>query len=188
MDEKKRIYKRKTKLIKIGLQFRFMVIVLLLMFLTGIIVAWGTYCLDRAIVYQLVEVNIFKQLMAGWVLLLLAIGIGFSILVSHRIAGPIYRFEKVLDRLAKGELDYNVSIRKKDELQELAQKFDKAVQYLRQEILKEKSNTELISKQIEEIAGSLSNKSLNTEGLVKIGGRLKELSSQIKTVNSHFTV
>ncbi len=158
------------------------------MFLTGIIVTWGTYHLDRAIVYRLVAVNIFMKLMVSYVLLLSAVGIGLSILVSHRIAGPIHRFEQVLDRMAKGELNQNFSIRKNDELQEVTQKFNIALQFLRQEISKNKSDAELIGKQLEEIAEGFFKGSLKVEDLNKIGERLRELSKQVKTTNNQFTV
>ncbi len=55
------------------------------------------------------------------ILLIAAIGIGMAGLVvftalSHRIAGPLFRFEKTLEGLSSGDLTQRISLRKKDQL------------------------------------------------------------------------
>lgn len=47
------------------------------------------------------------------------IGLVAFILLSHRIAGPLYRFEQVLKQITDGDLTAKVEIRKTDELLEL---------------------------------------------------------------------
>ncbi|MCK4533129.1 methyl-accepting chemotaxis protein [bacterium] len=188
MAEKKGEYKRKVKLIKIKFQMRFIIIILLLMFLTGMVVSWGTYCLDRAIVNQLVEVDVFRVLLTSWVLLLIVIGVGLSILVSHRVAGPIYRFEKIFDKLMGGNLNQKVFLRKEDELQELSEKLNCVIKFMRDEIVKERENVELISKEIEMIDESISKKSSGSEEFVKMSNSLKDIKERIKKINTAFTV
>lgn len=67
-----------------------------------------------------------QMLTANW--LLLAIGgtvlVISSMFLSHRIAGPLYRFEKVLDSMNAGQLCEIVSLREKDEGKELAVKIN----------------------------------------------------------------
>ena len=41
--------------------------------------------------------------------------IGFSIVISHRVAGPLDRLERTLDKVIRGEDAEYISIRKKDE-------------------------------------------------------------------------
>lgn len=70
---------------------------------------------------------LFKQgLTANWFLII--IGGGFvmlaSLLLSHRIAGPMYRFETTLDEMKKGNLDNTIHLRDKDEGKELARKIN----------------------------------------------------------------
>ncbi|MBI5894061.1 MAG: methyl-accepting chemotaxis protein [Deltaproteobacteria bacterium] len=48
------------------------------------------------------------------------IGIVVLILISHRIAGPLYRFEKSLSDIGKGDLTHRFKVREKDQLAELA--------------------------------------------------------------------
>jgi len=59
---------------------------------------------------------------------LIVIGSGFvitaSLLLSHRIAGPLYRFEATLDNMKKGNLDSTIRLRDKDQGKELACKIN----------------------------------------------------------------
>lgn len=55
---------------------------------------------------------------------MVVIGIGITgmimfILLSHRIAGPLYRFEKILGQVEGGDLTTRVSLRKTDQLMAL---------------------------------------------------------------------
>jgi len=50
-----------------------------------------------------------------------------SIVFSHRIAGPIYRFEQTLDKLIKGERTEYIQLRKGDELSTLATKLNELI-------------------------------------------------------------
>jgi methyl-accepting chemotaxis protein len=58
------------------------------------------------------------------IILITMVGIGIAamvmfILLSHRIAGPMYRFEKALKEIEDGDLTARVDIRKTDQLTEL---------------------------------------------------------------------
>jgi methyl-accepting chemotaxis protein len=46
-------------------------------------------------------------------------GMVVFILLSHRIAGPLYRFEKILGQIERGDLTTRVNLRKTDQLIEL---------------------------------------------------------------------
>jgi hypothetical protein len=50
---------------------------------------------------------------------ILAAGLIGGILVSHRVAGPIYRIKKILNDLAEGRDVENISFREKDFLQDV---------------------------------------------------------------------
>jgi methyl-accepting chemotaxis protein len=57
----------------------------------------------------------------GVYILLLGLGISLvSLFLSHRIAGPIYRLERSVEEIAKGNLSLKITLRRKDELKELA--------------------------------------------------------------------
>ena len=48
------------------------------------------------------------------------IGIGVLIFLSHRLAGPLYRFENILDAIKKGDLTQRFKLRENDQFVELA--------------------------------------------------------------------
>ncbi|MFH1406541.1 MAG: HAMP domain-containing protein [Candidatus Omnitrophota bacterium] len=54
----------------------------------------------------------------------------WGIVWSHRLAGPVYRLEKELDKVGKGDFSVRIKFRKKDELQELAQHLNKVLDHL----------------------------------------------------------
>ena len=56
-----------------------------------------------------------------------------GVLVTHRVAGPVLRFERWLGEIARGEDPGPCRIRADDELQELCQRLNEAVQTLREE-------------------------------------------------------
>ena len=63
---------------------------------------------------------------ANWILIV----IGGTLLVilamigTHRIAGPLFRFEKALDNMERGDLSDTIYLRKTDEGQDLAHKIN----------------------------------------------------------------
>lgn len=57
-----------------------------------------------------------------------------GIFVSHRIAGPMHRFEKTAQAISNGDLSANFNIRKTDELQDIAAPLEKMVESLRKDM------------------------------------------------------
>ncbi|MBN1662765.1 MAG: methyl-accepting chemotaxis protein [Deltaproteobacteria bacterium] len=53
-----------------------------------------------------------------------SVAIIVMILISHRIAGPLYRFEKILTELYNGDLTLRFSLRKNDQLKDLADRIN----------------------------------------------------------------
>lgn len=45
---------------------------------------------------------------------------GISLFLSHRVAGPLYRLEKSVEEIMKGNLAFKITLRQKDETKELA--------------------------------------------------------------------
>lgn len=51
--------------------------------------------------------------------------------ISHKIAGPMYRFQKLFAEVGRGHLDMTASLREHDQLKELASSFDEMLASLR---------------------------------------------------------
>lgn len=64
----------------------------------------------------------------------------FGILFSHRLAGPIYRIGVSIDRMAAGDFDFNIRLRRTDAFQHIAQKLNTLMYNLRNGIVKVKGS------------------------------------------------
>ncbi|MCP4690155.1 MAG: methyl-accepting chemotaxis protein [Desulfobacterales bacterium] len=61
--------------------------------------------------------------------------IAVVLFISHRIAGPMFRFEKDLKEIAEGNLMKTISLRKKDQFMDMANNFNLMTTELRKRIL-----------------------------------------------------
>ena len=82
-----------------------------------------------------------RKLTQKLLLLLLLITWG-TIYISHKIAGPLYRFEKSLEAWDGGDLRTRIHLRKYDEAQFLADKFNRTLGRLDEKIGRLKSSLE----------------------------------------------
>ena len=62
-----------------------------------------------------------------------------SAIVSHKMAGPVYRFEQTCKAIAKGDFSQRVHLRKGDQLTDLQDKFNKMMDRKKKKI-KKKNN------------------------------------------------
>jgi methyl-accepting chemotaxis protein len=69
-----------------------------------------------------------------------------TLFISHRIAGPMFRFEKELKEIGEGDLTKKVSLRKKDQAQELADCINDMTASLRGRVLPIRTGLEHILK------------------------------------------
>ncbi|MFZ3072043.1 MAG: methyl-accepting chemotaxis protein [Thermodesulfobacteriota bacterium] len=113
-------------------------------------------------------------------------GIVIMILVSHKIAGPLYRFETVLDIIKHGDLSHRFNLRSSDELMELAnglnsftETFDKKVSDIKTEI-----------KALREIAEKLENgireKRLTDEEITRLAIELEKRAGEAASAVDYF--
>ncbi len=129
-------FKRRTVFIKKAFQGRFIVSVLLMIMLFGLCSAGMIYWLissDLQSQSQAAHVNIAST----WERLGLSILIGNAVAIflagiptifvvlyiSHKIAGPLYRFEKICEQVGNGNFDAVTPLREHDQLQDLALSF-----------------------------------------------------------------
>jgi HAMP domain-containing protein len=98
-------------------------------------------------------------------LLILCIVIPYSLVHSNNIAGPIYRFEQSLDNLLRGEMDFMVQLRKKDEFKYLASKMNALVDYMRRNIDEVRSSHRIIKERVAKIESLTKSGTLDMKGL-----------------------
>ncbi|MCK5306233.1 MAG: methyl-accepting chemotaxis protein [Candidatus Omnitrophica bacterium] len=96
---------------------------------------------ERGVVMEILyEVN---QKLVPWIFVLLGLIISFSIFLTHRIAGPVYRFEETMKRFIKGDMDVRIHLRWADEFQRLAKLINEAISSFSQ---REKMAKDLLKK------------------------------------------
>ncbi|MDD5089507.1 MAG: HAMP domain-containing protein [Candidatus Wallbacteria bacterium] len=131
---------RRTRfLIKKGLQFRYMAVILMTMLFLSLISGWTIYSTiwehltmaDMKVsanlhtTFNKINSDLMVRVPAFAILLSFA-----SLFISHRIAGPIYRFEQSAKTISSGDLTMRVKLRKGDELQSLADCFNQMAENL----------------------------------------------------------
>jgi nitrogen fixation/metabolism regulation signal transduction histidine kinase len=84
-----------------------------------------------------------------------------AILLSHRIAGPMYRFEKTVETLTEGDFSIRIKLRKRDEFHEFAEKINQLSEYLEKRQIEERAfrgeAKELLNQLVEKTASQNGN-------------------------------
>jgi methyl-accepting chemotaxis protein len=109
--------------------------------------------------------------------------IAITLFVSHKIAGPLYRFKKIIEAMGEGDFLSPVRIRKGDQLQDLAKIFDDMITKNRTKIKALKADLSIFKEKLGNISESeiLENKRAYLS-------ELKRISSEIDELIGHFKV
>lgn len=126
-------FQRSRYIVKLGLQMRYMGVVLLALLLVSMVVGWTVWftiwkqiCDPALTNEQLIDIFARGNEILLWKMLVAIVFICFvSIFVSHKIAGPVYRFEESAKTIANGDFSLRIRLRKSDELHDLADAFNR---------------------------------------------------------------
>jgi methyl-accepting chemotaxis protein len=172
-------------LIKERFQFKFAFIVFLFLGIATMTIWWfGNYSVQQLIdnesikdaiaIEQLHNVNslIFK---IGIIYMVVAIFL--SLLFSHLVAGPIYRFEKTLEEIRAGNLTMFIKLRKRDEFKETAEIFNQAIVSLRNKVQKERDGVSIAADKVKALADRL-----KAEGKTSEAAELEQIVFDFRNV------
>ncbi|MCX5793111.1 MAG: hypothetical protein NTY45_12980 [Elusimicrobia bacterium] len=127
-------FQRKTILIKKHLQYRYMALIFASVLLAFIVVGLDVLWTVSKVVNEhpmmqpmLEEITAMAPLFAIKICLYLLIVLVVSVVVSHRMAGPVFKFEKSCSVVAGGDLTHRVYLRKGDQLLDLQEQFNNMV-------------------------------------------------------------
>jgi len=128
----------------------------------GLLYLWAARATTVSIINSRVVVNtaadFILPLLAQTVIIvtvLIAIAtIIVTLFVSHKIAGPLYRFKKVMEAMGEGDFLNQVNIRKGDQLQDLAKIFDSMIAKNRAKIKALKADLGVFSEKLGRISES----------------------------------
>jgi methyl-accepting chemotaxis protein len=136
-----RPYRRTQYLIATQFQLKFVGIILVFMFIGAFISAFTIYYYTWLLLGEKLA-NIYPQgrlitilktsnmILLGRMLLITPMVAILAVLLSHRIAGPLYRIKKTLEEVAAGNYGLRIRLRRTDELQDVAESMNKVIEKL----------------------------------------------------------
>lgn len=140
-------FKRRTIFIKKNLQFRYMTLIVFSVLAGLMIMAFElTFTLndifDKYPVLLQPLYDNFPAIAYGFIykiVIYVVFVVLISAILSHKMAGPVYRFEQTCKAIAKGDFSQRVHLRKGDQLTELQDEFNKMMDRVEEEV-KKKNN------------------------------------------------
>ncbi len=144
--------RRKNYFIKKGFQINFAIKFMLLLLLEAALIAWlfmhiSSDTLTTGYIDSILTIKStpkFFFLPFGLVISIVATGMAITgmvvfILLSHRIAGPLYRFEKDLEEIGEGDLTKRINLRRTDQLMELKEALNTVIDSMDKRVLRIKN-------------------------------------------------
>jgi len=186
------VFRRKRYIIKKGLQFRYIGIVFGLVILASIITGYTVFATGWTLLGERLAsvypqgrlMYVFKATNAALLRNLLFISPALFILpllFSHRIAGPVYRIEKSILDITKGNLTLKIRLRKGDELTDLAEIINAMTENLRNTIALNKEVSATIQKDLDNIKNAISGQ---TQDRAKIESAVNNLQTKLTELNA----
>jgi methyl-accepting chemotaxis protein len=113
---------------------------------------------------------------------LVALCIFHSVVVSHRIAGPLHRFKQVFARLADGDLSVHVAIRRNDYLRQEAEIMAEMVRSLRERVRAIQDGHRQASMTLPQLMDALGRGASEDSAVLagKLGTQLDALGEQVR--------
>jgi methyl-accepting chemotaxis protein len=102
-----------------------------------------------------------------------------TIFVSHGVAGPVYRFKKVLAEVAAGNLNINITLRKHDDLKDLADAMNAVIAELRGFVKNLRDDHENLTKCVRIMEQKLDEKTIDDESGRELIKKMQESRSNI---------
>ena len=158
-------YKRRIYFIENEFQARFILKFCLLVIVGGLLTVGILYLLAmRATTVSIVDSRVVVQNTANFILpvliqtvIIVMVIVGLAVIavtlfVSHKIAGPLYRFKKAIQALTEGDFSSEFKIRRLDQLQDLADAFNGMINKVRAELKALKYNFGSLKEKLDNIS------------------------------------
>ncbi|MBN2406515.1 MAG: methyl-accepting chemotaxis protein [Elusimicrobia bacterium] len=180
-------YKRQRVIVRKTLQFKYTLIVLIAMLVTAVTVGAdfyyslqgfvGDYLKDIPGIDQLLK-NM-NQLMYAKVTVLVVLAAAVSVLVSHKFVGPVFKLEKNLEEISRGNLTHQVHLRSGDELKHISELLNDMIKNFRTWIKKDSDIASETAARLTVMKSKLSDPAL-LEEIEDIKAKLEQVSGNWK--------
>lgn len=134
---------------------------------------------------------IFPGLLFGGLIVSIFTALAASVVVvlmTHRIAGPMYRFEKYINEIGSGRFCSDLKIRKKDQFQNVAGSLNKMTQDLKLGLIEVNEVSEKLDKLIGQLSDSSSREILLKEDIKRIVSELKKDKQNLSRALGYFKI
>ena len=106
-----------------------------------------------------------------------------TVLFSHRIAGPMYRFEKSVESLCNGDFSIRIKLRKRDEFHDFAENLNQLATYLENDRAREQDFRRECEQLLNEMADRVG--AQNPEKIKELHTRIDRLMARYETSGDH---
>ena len=148
MTQERPPFRRRHYFIKKGFQFRF-ILKFCLLTLLGVVISTGLLFLfsqdtltssfdqSRLVIkntaFAILPAAVYVNLITLGLIILATIGV--TLFVSHKLAGPMFRFEADLKVIGDGDLTRTIRLRKKDQFMSVTESLNRTTESLREKVL-----------------------------------------------------
>lgn len=179
-------FQRKTILIKKKLQYKYMTLiiasVLIAFLIVGLDLVWtvSKFMNEHPMMQNIIgDINSMAPLFLIKIVMYMIIVVIVSAVVSHRMAGPVFKFERSVAVLGKGDLTHRVILRKGDHLTELQDGFNDMARNLQDAVKADRTIVRGVSSELK----NLSSKIPGAEA-----GEIKRISETLEKTFAFFKV
>jgi methyl-accepting chemotaxis protein len=178
---------RKSFFVKPKLLFKYVAYALFTVIMTSLLIylamqltVYSSEALENINQAEMTKLQAAMTAEFWWIVVILIVAFAIqSIFTFHRVVGPVYAFEKIINMLKQGQVGVPVHLRRKDEFKDLANIVDGMSMTYKEVIGKDKKKLEKISAQLEDMAASLPEQQK---------GRIAEIRKQIAEIDSYFKI
>ncbi|MDA8079245.1 MAG: methyl-accepting chemotaxis protein [Nitrospiraceae bacterium] len=118
-------------------------------------------------------------ILSGGLLVVLA-----SMILTHRFAGPLFRFERSVERMISGDFDFVITLRKRDEAKELADSLNRFNRIMSDRLLEMRELADALGHQIEEARDTADEKKgADMDKAISLARRIQQLLGGYKLQN-----
>ena len=110
-----------------------------------------------------------------------------SIFITHKIAGPVYRFKKDLAEVSAGNLDITIRLREKDDLKDLAEDLNLMIKELRVFVNTLQGNDQAMLSCVNELEDQIKNNKISSEAGRELIDTIQENRANIAQVLEKYT-
>jgi methyl-accepting chemotaxis protein len=130
-----------------------------------------------------------EMLSANWIFIVtagLSVGI-VSMFLTHRFAGPMFRFEKSVEEMLRGNFNFHIRLRKKDEGKELAEMMNRLNYMISSNVNEMRRLSDEIDEILTDAHKSFSEAKGDREAALKIG-EANTLNNKLREILGYFKI